>query len=196
MNQQFVLFEVPVGRFYNLWTEPGKLCPCFQSLCKAKWSSCWLSLHMEDIFIFIISKKTFSEVLTEKKQSRGMKFFICFRLSEQHWLLPAFVCKVRKAVHERGEKVKGAAEVTRNEKEQRQRSGKRQRKKKVKRRQQHVKRWREDKIKRGRQEEIIKQRKDTYGGVAGEREGKMTELGYTACPRNTPPNTHSSLPVR
>lgn len=36
-------------------------------------------------------------------------------------------------------------------------------------------------MKRGRQEEIIKQRKDTYGGVGGDREGKMTYLGYTAC---------------
>lgn len=32
----------------------------------------------------------------------------------------------------------------------------------------------EEKMKRGRQEEIIKQRKDTNGGVGGEREGKMT----------------------
>lgn len=46
-------------------------------------------------------------------------------------------------------------------------------KKNIKRKKQHVKRD-EEKMKRGRQEEIIKQRKDTYGGVGGEREGKMT----------------------
>lgn len=53
-------------------------------------------------------------------------------------------------------------------------------KKKGIKKQWHVNR-REEKMKRGRQEEIIKQRKDTYGGVGGDREGKMTYLGYTAC---------------
>lgn len=56
-------------------------------------------------------------------------------------------------------------------------------------------------MKRGRQEEIIKQRKDTYGGVGGEREGKMTYLGYTAClgilhpqsPTNAHVHTHAAI---
>lgn len=56
-------------------------------------------------------------------------------------------------------------------------------------------------MKRGRQEEIIKQRKDTYGGVGGEREGKMTYLGYAAClgilhpqsPANAHAHTHAAI---